>query len=46
LNYATWLKLVLGLIVGVLLIWVGLVGRPGTLVAAFVTPDALQEATS
>ena len=43
-NYATWLKLLLGLFIGILLIWIGLVGRPGALAAAFITPDALQEA--
>lgn len=41
---ATWLRLMIGLAIGILLIWVGLVGRPGALLAAFITPDALQEA--
>ena len=40
--YATWLKLLLGLFLGAMLIWVGLVGRPGALLAAFITPGALQ----
>ncbi len=39
-----WLKLAIGFAIGILLIWVGLLGRPGALLAAFITPDALQEA--
>ena len=42
--FQTWLKLVIGLLVGILVIWIGMVGRPGLLLAAFITPDALQEA--
>ena len=41
--FQTWLKLVIGLAIGILVIWVGMVGRPGLLLAAFITPDALQE---
>jgi hypothetical protein len=44
LTTATWLKLVLGIVFGILLIWVGLVGRPGALLAAFIVPGNLQEA--
>ena len=37
------LRIALGVFVGILLLWVGLVGRPGSLIAAIITPDALQE---
>ena len=41
-----WLRIALGLLVAVLLIWVGMSGRPGALLASLITPDALQETGS
>ena len=37
------LKLVLGMAIAGLLIWIGLTGRLGSLLASMITPDALTE---
>jgi len=45
--YATWLKLMIGIAFGILLIWCGLAGARGgggigALLAAFIVPGNLQ----
>ena len=37
------LKLVLGIAIALLLIWIGLTGKLGSLLASMITPDALVE---
>lgn len=40
-----YLKLLLGVIIGALFIWIGVTGRLGSLLGAFITPGAMIEGT-
>jgi len=39
-------RIFLGVLLGILLLWIGLTGRPGSLLAAVIIPDALNESGS
>lgn len=40
-----YLKVLLGIALGVLFIWLGVTGRLGSLLGAMITPDAMVEGT-